>query len=234
MDKIVRKLLRIAKELYSVKHYKYKRPRVTNDLASQWSDYLDYGEFTKRSIQLVPIDKVDFEPWNEGRYDNVVAKMEGNKALDPVDLHKRSNGRYMVNDGNHRTAVSKKMGYTHVPAVVSEVIKGKPSKEPPPALKKELMEREALALSHVLRRELWKLQVEASWRKTGKDNYTYFISFWDLNLDSTDYPLKVTDKGDFNEVDFSYKGNNYRKKIRKDQFLSKFPEDFRDWLKRII
>ena len=234
MDKISRKLLRIAKGLYSVKHYKYNVPKLTNNLASQWADYMEGGEFLKESLQLVPIRKIDFELWSKGRYDNVMAKMEANKALNPISLSKRSNGRYTVDDGNHRTTVSRDMGYTHVPAVVREMVQGRPSKEPPSALRKEFMEREAFTLSQILRRELWKLRVEASWRNTGNDNYTFFVSFWDLDMDSTDYPMTVTDRGKTNKVDFSYKGNKYRKKFRKDQFLSKFPEDFRDWLKRIL
>ena len=214
-------------------HFKYKKPKLENNLARQWADYLEDGIYYREVLELIPTDKIDYDLWNQKRYDDLMEVVD-RVPIDPVRLSKKPNGRYDVSDGNHRTAVSDDLGYKYVPAIITQVVEGeKPSEEPPDSLRMELNEREALGLSHRLRSELWKSKVNSFWEETDDDGYVFGISFWDIFGEMENHYLKIEMDGDKRLVSFDYNGKGYRKRFDKDN-LEKLPVDFRRWIERNI
>jgi hypothetical protein len=66
--------------------------------------------------------------WREQKYDINLKKMQDNIPLEPIKLTDNIDGKKLaITDGIHRAAASETMGYTYIPAIVTEWIK-----EPPP------------------------------------------------------------------------------------------------------
>lgn len=131
-------------------NFKYVKPKLTNDPAKQWASWIRLEEYTVERFDLVPLTKIPFDEWNPQRAKDLLPKIEAGIPIDPVRLS-LVDGKYTVTDGNHRTAVSKKLGFTHVPAIVDELIRTEPNFPAPPSLAKELMEEECIAFVNQLR-----------------------------------------------------------------------------------
>ena len=108
-------------------HYKVKPYKLHNDPKIQWADYYDSSSYFEDRFVMVPVDKIHFKKWNQDRYDFYMDAFKSGRAADPVRLSRPWHGGdyFEVSDGNHRTAASIDMGYTHVPAIVSVEIKNK-------------------------------------------------------------------------------------------------------------
>lgn len=73
-------------------------------------------------FENVPISQINLpKPWSEGRLADNLKKIKATKKVPPVLLSKDTRAKlYEISDGIHRTNVVKKLGYSHVPAVVSQ------------------------------------------------------------------------------------------------------------------
>lgn len=135
-------------------HYKVKPYKLHNDPKIQWADYYDSSSYFEDRFVMVPVDKIHFKKWNQDRYDFYMDAFKSGRAADPVRLSRPWHGGdyFEVSDGNHRTAASIDMGYTHVPAIVSVEIKNKsPDGHPPKNLYEEIYGREQLLVVEFFR-----------------------------------------------------------------------------------
>jgi hypothetical protein len=111
-------------------HYEYKldRKMIHNDFAEQYVNFLEDGYWFKDDFEIVPINEIkDENVWNQQRYETIMQSLEHNMALPPVKLYYDEELKeYRLSDGIHRYNVSKKMGFTHIPAIVTRKIIGIP------------------------------------------------------------------------------------------------------------
>jgi hypothetical protein len=132
-------------------HYNFSKPDLHNKRASQYVDWEEDGSYWEQVFDIIPLDKVHYEKWNQSRYDDLLPKMKAGKPIDPVYLCKSSDGTYSVGDGNHRCAVSAALGYTHVPAIVSVQSTQEPTDTTTSAVNEEKSGRELFMFIESLR-----------------------------------------------------------------------------------
>lgn len=102
---------------------------IFTDKEESKEEYKEYGAWSKYSFKIVPISDIAKKPiWNQQKYDINLKKMQENIPLEPIKLTNNMDGKKLtITDGIHRVAASEKLGYTHVPALVTEWVS-----EPPP------------------------------------------------------------------------------------------------------
>lgn len=116
-------------------HYKYDPAVVTqyldrlNDPEGLQEEFDTYGAWAKHSFKIVPISDIEHQDvWDESKIQPLFSRMKRNLPIDPIKIGEHYNGgKWAITDGIHRIATSELMGYTHIPAFVSEWIQ-----EPPP------------------------------------------------------------------------------------------------------
>lgn len=120
----------------SANHYTYDPAVVTRwldmfgDKEATQEEYDQYGAWSKYSFKMVPISDIEKKPiWSQKKYDINLEKMRENIPLEPIKLTDNIDGKKLIiTDGIHRVAASETMGYTHVPAIVTEWIQTPPPK----------------------------------------------------------------------------------------------------------
>ncbi len=132
-------------------YYNFSKPDLRNNRASQYVDWEEDGSYWEQVFDIVPLDKVHYEKWNQSRYDDLLPKMNAGKPIDPVQLCKSPDGMYSVGDGNHRCAASAALGYTHVPAIVSVQSTQEPTDTTTSKVNEEKSGRELLMFVESLR-----------------------------------------------------------------------------------
>jgi hypothetical protein len=204
-------------------HFKLAPYRLSNKAAAQWADYYETGWYWLDELLYVPIEKIKFNKWNQGRYDFYIDAFQKGKAAEPVRLGKSMDGGgwYEVGDGNHRVAASLEMGYTHVPALVSREVEGKPRGVPPKDLYEEVFGRELNLVLIAVRSKIpsnsW-LYLE--WGGVRPDGYWFKVT------DETEIPnytqeFRVKADGDVREVDFEWRGQRMRYRGDKEGMVAK-------------
>lgn len=119
--------LRMKRVAFSpIKHYKLNRSLVNkllrnlNDADAREESKRTNGGYSEHSLEVVPIRDVNVPPvWHPGREKAIQEAIVSGKKLPPVRLS-REGTKWEISDGIHRTNVSKQMGFTHIPAIVSE------------------------------------------------------------------------------------------------------------------
>jgi hypothetical protein len=192
-------------------HYPVTKPiAIHNDLADQWVSYLQDGYSYEDVFEYIPVSKVDFDLWNKDRYAFYMEAFKKNKAAKPIQVSLLENGRYSLVDGNHRTAASRDMGYSHVPAIVSKKVMGKPSPTPPANLKETIYKNE---LSSVLITIQSKIQLgmdfTVEWGGASSQGY------WFKLTDERERPYYTTifvvkGIGDKRSAQFDWHGEKFR------------------------
>lgn len=164
-------------------HYKVKPYELRNRPEAQWADYYETGSYWQDGFELVPVKDIDYDRWNDGRYEFYMDAFRNGRPADPVRLALPWDGgsRWQVGDGNHRVAASASMGYTHVPALVSRKVEGRPRGMPPRNLYEEIHGRELLML--------------VEWLRNKRPSETRLYFEWG-GVDPKGYWLKVTDETD--------------------------------------
>lgn len=67
----------------------------------------------------VPIVEINLpKPWSKARLESNLKLMRKTKATPPVLLH-HVRGRYEIEDGIHRINAAKRLGFSHIPAVIA-------------------------------------------------------------------------------------------------------------------
>ncbi len=120
----------------STNHYQYDPAVVTrwlemfSDPKSNKEEYDQYGAWSKYSFKMVPISEIEKKPiWSQKKYDINLEKMKNGTPLEPIKLTDNIDGKKLViTDGIHRVAASETLGYTHIPAIVTEWIQTPPPK----------------------------------------------------------------------------------------------------------
>jgi hypothetical protein len=174
-----------------MKYFPYTKPKLKNNKAAIWVEWFEYGEYSIDYFDLVPIDRIKFDEWNPQRSKDLIPKMQQGVPLDPVRLS-LSNGWFTVGDGNHRVAVSKKMGFTHVPAIISRIVKKKPDFPPPPEIDEELLKLEASRFIQKLRNESGA-ELFWVWSSTQKDSYLFDV---DVGMGALEEPFTLSVKAE--------------------------------------
>lgn len=124
------------------KHYRINKRRVKslNDPEKNLEMMRQDGGYTKWHIEIVPIRDVVVEKvWKPKRLEDALEKMKKGVALDPINAVKKG-GKWLIEDGIHRTNASIEMGYTHIPVFVGEWIDTPEAFVPPEPEKPELRE----------------------------------------------------------------------------------------------
>jgi hypothetical protein len=107
----------------------YNNPRVVEDSKKE------FGGYALARFKYVPISKINLpEVWNPSRVKRIKEGIEQGKALPPIHL----SSNMEISDGIHRTNVSKEMGFTHVPAIVTYWIETPEAEVPPEPEKPQL------------------------------------------------------------------------------------------------
>lgn len=102
-----------------------------NDYARANIDYEEQGYWYISKFEYIPIDQIDYKEWDQGRLEDNLQKIDETKKTYPVYLSfDDKTDRFSVGDGNHRCAASKKLGYTHIPAIVSRRVITPPPSSP--------------------------------------------------------------------------------------------------------
>lgn len=155
-----------------------------NDPAKSYLDFEEMGKWFEEVFQYLPLDQIQFEAWNEGRFKDNFAKIKKTKKCPPIqtcfDPHIN---KYVLSDGNHRCAACEKLHYTHVPAIVTVERTTAPKHTPQVDAKR--MERVGWELLHrikSLKRVDW-ISVRSSTAKefvgeietSGKEDWKYLI-----------------------------------------------------------
>lgn len=116
-------------------HYKYDPAVVTewlsrfNDKKINQEEFDEFGAWSRYSFKIVPINDIEHqEVWQESKIPPLLHRMRKGLPIDPIRIGEHYNGgKWAINDGIHRIATSEMMGYTHIPAFVTEWVE-----EPPP------------------------------------------------------------------------------------------------------
>jgi hypothetical protein len=171
---------RVAARFASANYFKHKPVKLNSDADEEWISWLEDGEFWRESFELVPVRLVDINEWNPHKTEKVISDISEGKPLDPVILT-FSGSRYKVTDGNHRAAASARLGFSYVPAVVSTLVKTRPTGKMSNSFAMEVLAKEAsrltIALGDKCRRitEWGVPYFEAS--QVGSDGYSIKIAF---------------------------------------------------------
>lgn len=138
-ERVARRYL-AAKTSAQKTHFKIDRRKLKdlNDPERWEEDAKHLGGYYKYRIALIPIKDIRLpKVWNPGRYEEAKRHILKGTPLDPIDVGKHG-GKWDIQDGIHRTNVSKDLGYTHVPAFVSTWVKTPEKYQPPVAEKPQL------------------------------------------------------------------------------------------------
>lgn len=118
-------------------HYKYDQGAVANWLdmfsnnkEANLEEYNEFGAWSKNTFKIVPISDIEEKAvWQDSKVPPLLERMEKGLAIDPIKIGEHyQGGKWAITDGIHRIAASKMMGYTHIPAYVTEWIKESPPK----------------------------------------------------------------------------------------------------------
>jgi len=191
-------------------HYKIQKPvKLRSNPVEEWLFYEENGYCFADIFSMVPLKDIDFEKWNQGRYDSALKAIKEEIPLPPVQLYfNEETRRYTVTDGNHRIAASIDMGMTHIPAIVSKKfnhpIHAKPSTS---ALKYGKLAEEALYFKTNLQSYFWQneLNIELLFDKVQGNQYIYLVStpgFWE------EQPLVITAIDSSRNAKLSWQGKN--------------------------
>ena len=98
-----------------------RKLRELNDPVRSAESKRMFGGYSKFRLEMIPISRINVKPmWHPGRPEPLRKRMQVGLPIDPVRLSLDETGRYDIGDGIHRTNVAIEMGYSHVPAIVSE------------------------------------------------------------------------------------------------------------------
>lgn len=193
-----------------LQHYRVVPTHLNNDLAEQWATYLRDGSYWEETLEYVPTEKIDFDSWHPGRHDYYTKAFQEGKAAKPVRLAPLSNGRYSVEDGNHRAAVSKDMGYPTVPAITTREIKGKkPSASPPSNLYEKVFGGEMNGSLIGLRSNLnLGMDFSLDWGDVAPTGYWMKVTDERIKPYQTS-KLEIVADGDKRSADFKFHGKHF-------------------------
>jgi len=176
-------------------NFKYATPKLVNRPEIQWADWLENGQYTTQTFELVPVDKIEYDEWRPSKTDALVEKIKAGQAIDPA-VFDFVDGKFKISDGNHRTAASIRLGFTHVPAIVHRLVKAKPDFPAPSELQKELIERECFWFIEWLRRDASR-HVFYQWKLADRHGYQIAIEIDRGEIGKEDrYVLLVAANGD--------------------------------------
>ncbi len=124
------------------KHYRLDRALITrtlrnlNDPESRLESKQVHGGYSDYSLAILPLRDVVVPPvWHPRREDAIRKAIQTGKALPPIRASREGAGKWEISDDIHRSNVSKQMGFTHIPAIVSVWVET-PDEEIPEALEK--------------------------------------------------------------------------------------------------
>lgn len=212
-------------------HYKVEPFSLSNKPAAQWADYFEYGSYYLDEFVLIPISKIKFKKWNQGRYDFYMDRFQKGGAAQPVRLSLKEDGMYEVGDGNHRIAVSEALGYTHIPAIVSRKVEGKPEGSPPRDLYEEVYGRELMYTLTNIRAHIDSPHLLLEWGGVSKTGYWLRVS--DESEDpATVGELRVAVNGDSRTAECEWKGVPFRYRGDAEGLKRKFTAFLNDYVRR--
>jgi hypothetical protein len=187
-------------------HFKYTIPKLSNRPEIQWADWLEYGHYTVHALEMVPVNKIEYDEWKPAKTDALVEKIKAGTAIDPAVLD-FVDGKYKVTDGNHRTVASIRLGFTHVPAVVSRLVDKEPDFPAPAELAKELLGRECLFFIQWLRNDAHR-DVVYHWKLADRRGYQILVEVEHDAIGKEDkYVLLVLANGDDRKLEMFQAGN---------------------------
>jgi hypothetical protein len=84
--------------------------------------------FSKNTYYIanVLLNDIEFKNWEQCRYETNKRLIRETKSTIPVVIGRNysdSTKKYALHDGNHRCFCSAELGYTHIPAIISNKIK---------------------------------------------------------------------------------------------------------------
>lgn len=127
----------------------YKNPPKDN-YASAFLDFEDQGYWWETELEEVPLKQIKNDPWNSGRLEDAIKKLQDTGKTIPVFLSfDERSGLYNVSDGNHRTEAAKILKYTHIPAFVSKKVFEKPPHDP--NIEQERLKQTAWQLAYMIK-----------------------------------------------------------------------------------
>jgi len=201
MSSSLSKAARIAAKFSaSQKNYRFDRAEVRHLLERYNAPevvkqtQINLGGYTRATFELVPLSKIPLEKeWSGSKGPRIQSALDKGKPLPPVTLSKER-GRYTINDGIHRTSVSRKNGFTHVPAIILEWIDTPEAKQVQPA-KPKLREGTWVKLQEPIEGRVygWIDEVLTSKKEDGVVRWWYNVALVNRGDDWPDY-VDVWDK----------------------------------------
>lgn len=93
---------------------------IQRKIIDQIKQYDNDGYWSENKIQNIPLQDIEYDIWNQDRYDKNLALISQKHNVMPIDsFFDKKIGKYTLNDGNHRCGVCVNLGYTHIPAVIA-------------------------------------------------------------------------------------------------------------------
>jgi hypothetical protein len=76
-----------------------------------------------RKFEMVPLEHIEHQPtWEPAKTAALKSRLDAGGKIDPARLTLGENGKWVIEDGIHRTAIAREMGMTHMPAETTEYI----------------------------------------------------------------------------------------------------------------
>jgi len=135
-ERVVRRFLARARG----KHYRYtdRELKRYNDPEVNEQSMRENGGYSVYRIEIVPIRDIKVpKVWKPSRFEKSKARLEKGLPTDPIRAVKQG-GKWVIEDGIHRTNASIALGYTHIPVLTSEWIETPEAYEAPPEEKPQL------------------------------------------------------------------------------------------------
>lgn len=71
-------------------------------------------------LEAVPLDRIrERKPWSKAKLDEALRAIHSGREIDPVRLSREDDGTYSIDDGIHRTAAARTLGYSKIAALTS-------------------------------------------------------------------------------------------------------------------
>ena len=212
------------------KSYEVRKPvNIPDRPAENWISFEEQGFYWGHEFELVPINKIRHEVWNQSRFESALEGLREGKQLPAVKLsYDEDQDIYEISDGNHRVAASKEMGYDEVPAIVGKRIYEAPSRPLEDDIWVEVMSTEGLRVLQQLRSFGYSEfnNFDIAYDKTFSYGYRFLISHtgeWE------EEPLMISRNGEDRVANMNFEGETFESRGNIEQivgdlrvFLGKF------------